>query len=104
MTDLLSVQYIVRDLEDVPVGQSWSRMFQSRVPTTVGDRFLTQVIAIPKYSAEDTTLVVGNGAGETTTLAIPAGSRVTVDVVGLHYNRKTHLARQARPGCLRRVA
>jgi len=73
------------------------------VSIIVGDRFLTQVMAIPKYSAEDTTLVVGNEAGETTVLAIPAGSRVTVDVVGLHYNRETHLVRRAYPGCLRRV-
>ena len=60
-------------------------------------------MAIPKYSAEDTTLVIGNAAGETTLLAIPAGSRVTVNVVGLHYNRKTYLVWRAHPGCLRRV-
>ena len=46
---------------------------------------------IPKYSAEDTSLVIGNEAGEKTVLPIPAGSEVDISVVGLHYNRKSHL-------------
>ena len=52
---------------------------------------MTQVVAIPKYSAEDTSLPIGNEAGETTVAAIPAGSWITIDAVGLHYNRKIHL-------------
>ena len=49
---------------------------------------MTQVVAIPKYSAEDTSLPIGNEAGETIMAAIPAGSWITIDAVGLHYNRK----------------
>ncbi|KAF9643013.1 cytochrome P450 [Thelephora ganbajun] len=41
---------------------------------------------IPKYSAENTSLVVGNQAGETTVFPVPAGSDLRIDVVGLHYN------------------
>ena len=44
---------------------------------------------IPKYSAEDTSLVVGNGAGETAAFRIPAGSEITLDVIGLHHNRES---------------
>lgn len=63
----------------------------------------TQAPGIPKCSAEDTSLVIGNEAGETTMLPIPAGSRVIVDVVGLHYNRKSHLPQQAYSGGSRRA-
>ena len=48
----------------------------------------TQAPVIPKYSTQDTSLVVGNQAGETTVFHIPAGSRIRIDVPGLHYNRK----------------
>ena len=44
---------------------------------------------IPKYSAEDTSLIVGNGAGKTAAFRIPAGSEITLDVVGLHHNRES---------------
>ena len=53
---------------------------------------MTQVASFPKYSAEDTSLVIGNGAGETTVLPIPARSEISIDIVGLHYNRKSHLS------------
>ena len=43
---------------------------------------------IPKYSVEDTTLVAGNLAGETTVIQVPAGANISIDTVGLHYNRK----------------
>jgi len=52
---------------------------------------MKQTPAIPKYSAEDTTLVIGNEAGETVVLPVPAGSKIIVDVPGLHYNRKSRL-------------
>ena len=55
---------------------------------------------IPKYSAEDTSLVGGNVAGETSAFPIPAGSRVTVDAVGLHYNRKSPQAAQQPTGAI----
>jgi len=50
---------------------------------------------IPKYSAEDTTFVIGNEAGETTVFPIAAGNQVVVDVPGLHYNRKNYHVRWA---------
>ena len=51
--------------------------------------WVTQVVAIPKYSAEDTSLAVGNQAGEKTLIAIPAGTKISINVAGLHYNRKS---------------
>ena len=59
-----------------------------------------QVPGIPKYSAEDTSLVVGNAAGEKSAFPIPAGSRITVDAVGLHYNRKSPQAAQQPTGVI----
>ena len=53
---------------------------------------MTQAPSIPKYSTEDTSLVIGNEASETTVVPVPAGSRVIIDVAGLHYNRKGHLS------------
>ena len=61
---------------------------------------MIQVPVIPKYSAEDTSLVIGNEAGETTVLPIPAGSEININVAGLHYNRKSHLAQRSRLGRL----
>ena len=55
----------------------------------------SQASLIVKYSAEDTTLVVGNGAGETTILPVPAGTEIAIDVTALHYNRESHLIHQA---------
>ena len=52
---------------------------------------MTQVAAILKHSNEDTSLVIGNGAGGMITVPVPAGSEVTIDIPGLHYNRKSHL-------------
>ena len=63
----------------------------------VGDK---QAPVVPKYSAEDTSLVVGNEAGETTVLPVPAGSRIDIDIAGLHYNRKGHVSRRAHSGRL----
>ena len=34
---------------------------------------------------------------------VPAGSRVIIDVAGLHYNRKSHLVQRAHPGGSQRV-
>ncbi|EFI27131.1 614/534 cytochrome P450 [Coprinopsis cinerea okayama7 len=44
------------------------------------------VTGIPKYSAEDTTLEIGNQNGETKTIPIPKGTYLTIDAVGLHHN------------------
>jgi hypothetical protein len=58
---------------------------------------------IPKYNTEDTSLVIGNEAGETTVLPIPAGSRIRVNVSGLHYNRKCHIVQRPYSGGLQRA-
>jgi hypothetical protein len=46
-----------------------------------------QVINIPRLSEEDTTLTVGNAAGEKLTIPVLKGARVIIDPPGLHYNR-----------------
>ena len=47
-----------------------------------------QVTNIPKLSEEDTTLTVGNAAGEKLTVPVPKGVRISIDAPGLHYNRE----------------
>ena len=54
-------------------------------------RRLSQAPVIPRYCAEDTTFVIGNKAGETKVFWAPAGSRIIIDVPGIHYNRKDWL-------------
>ncbi|KAF9075519.1 cytochrome P450 [Rhodocollybia butyracea] len=49
-------------------------------------RMFPSVNAIPKYSAEDTTLTISNAAGEKRTLPVPKGSVLVLNAVGLHYN------------------
>ncbi|EFI27130.1 614/534 cytochrome P450 [Coprinopsis cinerea okayama7 len=49
-------------------------------------RLFPPVPWVPKYAAEDTTLVIGNPKGETKTIAIPKGTNLSVDMAGLHYN------------------
>ena len=53
---------------------------------------------------EDTSLVIGNQAGETTVLPVPAGTEINIDVTGLHYNRKSRLPQQTCPSDLQRLA
>ena len=50
-----------------------------------------QVINIPKLSEEDTTLTVGNAAGEKRTIPVLKGVRISIDAPGLHYNREGNL-------------
>jgi len=45
-----------------------------------------QVTIIPKISAQDTILKVGNAAGETKLIPVPKGTYLRIDVMGLHYN------------------
>lgn len=47
-----------------------------------------QVTAIPKYSAEDTTLVIGNNNGNSMTIPVPKDADIVIDTPGLHYNRE----------------
>ncbi|KAL0575905.1 hypothetical protein V5O48_006078 [Marasmius crinis-equi] len=49
-------------------------------------RMFPPVCGVPKVSAEDTTLVAENASGETKVVPVPAGSPITLSVVGLHYN------------------
>jgi cytochrome P450 len=50
-------------------------------------RLFPIVPVIPKESATDTTIVVGNEAGESVVVPILKGTRVDISVAGLHYNR-----------------
>ncbi|KAJ3514321.1 hypothetical protein NLJ89_g2442 [Agrocybe chaxingu] len=45
-----------------------------------------EVVNVPKYSAEDTTLVAGNPNGEKLTVPIPKGAKIAINTPGLHYN------------------
>ncbi len=47
-----------------------------------------QVPLIPKKSAEDTTLKTINRQGETVIVPVPKDTPITINVPGLHYNRK----------------
>jgi hypothetical protein len=45
------------------------------------------VHTIPKMSAEDTSIVVGNSDGATTSIPCPTGTYINIHTPGLHYNR-----------------
>lgn len=45
------------------------------------------VNSIPKQSAEDTTIVVGNNSGGMVAIPCPKGTSIALDTPGLHYNR-----------------
>jgi hypothetical protein len=47
----------------------------------------SQAIIIPKYSAEDTTLVTTNAFGEKLSVPVPQGTSIVLHTPGLHYNR-----------------
>ncbi|KAF8142663.1 cytochrome P450 [Mycena galopus ATCC 62051] len=49
-------------------------------------RMFPPVNIIPKMSAEDTSIVVGNSDGATTAIPCPTGTYVTIHTPGLHYN------------------
>ncbi|KAJ7340865.1 cytochrome P450 [Mycena albidolilacea] len=49
-------------------------------------RMFPPVTNIPKMSAEDTSIIVGNSAGATTAIPCPTGTYITIHTPGLHYN------------------
>ncbi|KAI0052106.1 cytochrome P450 [Auriscalpium vulgare] len=49
-------------------------------------RMVPPVVVIPKESAEDTTLTVGNTEGVRTAVPVPRGTLITIQVNGLHHN------------------
>jgi len=51
-------------------------------------RMFPPVTIIPKISAQDTILKVGNAAGETKLIPVPKGTYLRIDVMGLHYNSR----------------
>lgn len=50
-------------------------------------RLFPPVPGIPKKSAEDTTLMTTNNAGERVAIVVPKGSSVNLYTPGMHYNR-----------------
>ena len=48
---------------------------------------ISKVSGIPKFAAEDTSLVTGNIHGEKTTVPVPKGTDIVIDTPGIHYNR-----------------
>ena len=51
----------------------------------------SQVPAVPKHAAEDTSLTVDNADGGKTTFPIPSGTVVELHLTALHYNRMSSL-------------
>jgi len=49
-------------------------------------RLFPPVTGIPKFAAEDTTLVTSNIHGEKTTVPVPKGTGIVIDTPGIHYN------------------
>ena len=47
----------------------------------------SKVSGIPKFAAEDTSLVTGNIHGEKTAVPVPKGTDIVIDTPGIHYNR-----------------
>jgi hypothetical protein len=47
-----------------------------------------QVNSIPKSSVENTTLTLTDVNGTKTMVSVPEGVTLTMDIAGLHYNRK----------------
>jgi hypothetical protein len=56
-----------------------------------------QVLAVPKISTRDTVFKTTNHQGHSVDVPIPAGTRLSVNIVGLHHNRKHLLRHLARP-------
>ncbi|KAH9947226.1 cytochrome P450 [Amylocystis lapponica] len=54
-------------------------------------RMFPPVCNIPKYAAEDATLVTRNTAGEPVQVVIPQGAQITIHTPGLHYNPRRFL-------------
>lgn len=46
-----------------------------------------KVVAVPKKSAEDTTLVTVDQSGNPVVVPVPSGTGIAINIVGLHYNR-----------------
>lgn len=55
--------------------------------TFSSSKHFLQVVAVPKYAAEDSTLMTRNAAGEKVAVPVPRGSSLSLHVCGLHYNR-----------------
>ena len=50
--------------------------------------YVCQVIGVPKVSAEDTTLVTTDHAGNKVIVPVPQGIELILHICGVHYNRK----------------
>lgn len=54
-------------------------------------RMFPPVNGIPKQSAEDTSIVVGNASGVRVAIPCPKGTRIAIHTPGLHYNRTCYV-------------
>ncbi|KAF8474412.1 cytochrome P450 [Russula ochroleuca] len=73
-------------LNELPAYEDMSRFTRSLAVFYETLRLFPPVTNIPKVSAEDTTLTVGNVNGGKTTFPIPSGTEIDLHVAGLHYN------------------
>ncbi|EGN92845.1 hypothetical protein SERLA73DRAFT_163809 [Serpula lacrymans var. lacrymans S7.3] len=70
----------------MPTYEDMPRLTRSLAVFNETLRMFPPVTGIPKTSVEDATFVVPNAAGENTTVTVPQGSVMDLDVAGLHYN------------------
>ncbi|ETW77984.1 cytochrome P450 monooxygenase 13 [Heterobasidion irregulare TC 32-1] len=84
-----SIKSVMSDLDRLPNYQSYEEMPLLTYSMAVFYetlRMFPPVNGIPKYSAEDTSLVVGNANGDRTTIPVPQNTNIVIHTPGLHYN------------------
>jgi cytochrome P450 len=80
------IKGVMSSLNELPAYEDMSRFTRSLAVFYETLRLFPPVTNIPKVSAEDTTLTVGNVNGGKTTFPIPSGTEIDLHVAGLHYN------------------
>ncbi|TFK49124.1 cytochrome P450 [Heliocybe sulcata] len=70
----------------IPTYEEMNKFTQSMAVFYETLRLYPPVPAIPKQSAEDTTLTVSNAYGEKTVIPVPAGTDLVIATPALHYN------------------
>ncbi|EGN92850.1 hypothetical protein SERLA73DRAFT_98604, partial [Serpula lacrymans var. lacrymans S7.3] len=70
----------------IPAYEDMTQLTRSFAVFNEALRMFPPVTGIPKSFAEDTSFVTPNAAGENTTVTIPRGAVMSLDVPGLHYN------------------
>ncbi|KAH9998659.1 cytochrome P450 [Russula vinacea] len=80
------IKSVMSSLNGIPAYEDMGRFTRSLAVLYETLRLFPTVTAIPKVSAQDTTLTVSNISGGRTTFPVPSGTEVNIHVPGLHYN------------------